>query len=69
MRAVVPLPFFRISFLSIARVVCGGFGGLAVGLAERLHLVLEAGSHGSSGGSSRGGCGGGVYPVEVVRKQ
>jgi len=35
-----------------------GFEGLAVGLAEHLHLVLEAGSHGSSGDSSRGGCGG-----------
>jgi len=31
-----------------------------VGLAEHLRLVLEAGSHGFSGGSSHGGCGSGV---------
>ena len=37
-----------------------GFEGLAVGLAEHLHLFLEAGSHASSGDSSHGGCGGGV---------
>ena len=36
-----------------------GFEGLAVGLPEHLHLVLEAGSHGSFGDSSHGGCGGG----------
>lgn len=37
-----------------------GFEGLAVGLAEHLHLFLEAGSHASFGDSSHGGCGGGV---------
>ena len=35
------------------------FEGLAVGFAEHFHFVLEAGSHGSFGDSSHGGCGGG----------
>ena len=36
-----------------------GLEGGPEGLPEHHHLVLEAGSHGSFGDSSHGGCGGG----------